>query len=48
MRDHEAIAGFLGCVAGQVRLYRDTGIGLTRADADDLERLAVMVDGGRR
>ncbi|WP_410570688.1 hypothetical protein [Amycolatopsis sp. cmx-4-61] len=48
MSDHEAIAGFLGWVAGQGRLYQDTGIGLTRADADDLERLAVTVDGGGR
>jgi hypothetical protein len=42
----DAAAGFATWLAGQVVLYRRTGIGVTPAEAEDLARLADAVSGG--
>ncbi|MEV6908181.1 hypothetical protein [Amycolatopsis sp. NPDC051071] len=44
----DAAAGFAEWLGGQVRLYQDTGIGLSVAEADDLVRLADVVNNGDR
>jgi hypothetical protein len=48
MSGPEAAAGFAAWLAGQVRLYREVGIGVTAAEAEDLARLANAVGGGAR
>lgn len=48
MSGPEAAAGFAAWLAGQVHLYRQTGVGLTSAEAEDLARLADAVGGGAR
>lgn len=46
MTGPDAATGFATWLAGQVVLYRQTGIGVTPAEAEDLARLADAVSGG--